>query len=875
MPKQSNQTLQAAGEGEATATEVTRLASRLSELVAQVQEFHTQQKLHLNAGPESLFGLPGGDVRLSEVKLEQATDTSEVVLDSSMLPPELAELRQLSVQRSITATQVILRELRLSLDPRRIDLFNLGRTFCVLAAETNAEEYLRSPTAKSRVPAKIGPIIDACLGYNVEERFADCDQLLVALKPLMGATPVGIRVAEEVTSDTLLSGAHELSTVLGGTDGMDKELPFTSLGHYQVKERIASGGMGDVYRAYDPTLDRDVAIKVLPPAMARNADAVERFTSEAKAVAKLSHPNIVPVYFISSGNPAHYFAMQYIEGPSLADLLADAPSDELALTTDESLRLVSQLAAGLGEAHRHGLIHRDIKPGNVLIDRTRNVAMLADFGLVKAIGSSSQMTAAGVVMGTAHYLSPEQGQGNPVDERSDLYSMGVLLFQLLSGHLPFRGENATAVIFQHAYEKPPALAEQAPHVPKELVQITMRLLEKKPANRVQSASELLKALKRVKLPQRDDKATPYKITPRIAASENRPESAVTRASKIAPNNRGRKRLLTTVTLLALIVVPFGSLAFLTSGAKLDDPVLLGAMAPEPSVSAAELLTSEAWQWTEPENLGPAINTSATESSPWVSRDGRTLLFMSAREGGYGNGDLWVSRRLSPADDWGEPENLGPNINGPHLDVSPSMTADGLILLFDSRREPGPHKGDIYISQRAKTDERWPEAVNLGPPVNTKHNEWNSYISPSGLEIYFSSNRNPAMGFNDLWKTVRPSSSAIWRKPRHLGDQLNSRDGELDARPTEDGTAMLVSRRSRTIYAPRIHVSLYSSETDSYGLPILLSPTINSKGGSNFPFLSADGRTLWFSSPRPGGFGASDLYVTRRVRKKLQEEHLQD
>jgi WD40 repeat protein/predicted Ser/Thr protein kinase len=268
------------------------------------------------------------------------------------------------------------------------------------------------------------------------------------------------------------------------------ELPFSQLGPYQIVARLGSGGMGDVYKGYDDALGRYVAIKVLPAELARSEDFVARFRQEASAAAKVEHPHIVPIYTIGVDQGRHFFAMQFVEGQTLAEQLHHQPRPPLEWT----LRIIAQVLEGLAAAHRQGLVHRDIKPANVLLADGGRRAMLADFGLVKSASEESRITATGVIMGTVDYISPEQGRGKPVDQRSDLYSIGVLLYQMLAGRLPFQADSPTAMIFQHAYEPPPPLAEAAIAVPSDLARIVHRLLAKSPDDRYQSCADLLKDL---------------------------------------------------------------------------------------------------------------------------------------------------------------------------------------------------------------------------------------------------------------------------------------------------------------------------------------------------------------------------------------------
>ncbi|HET6882849.1 MAG TPA: protein kinase, partial [Pirellulales bacterium] len=272
------------------------------------------------------------------------------------------------------------------------------------------------------------------------------------------------------------------------------DLPLARLGSCRVVARLGQGGMGDVYKAHDESLDRWVAIKVLPPQLARDADFVGRFRAEASAIARLTHPNVVQVYSIGEEQGHHYFVMQFVEGESLAERLHRVGR----LDVVQALAIVQQCLAGLVAAHEAGIVHRDIKPGNVLLETRSGRALLADFGLAKRNDGRSAMTATGVILGTVDYLSPEQARGLAVDARSDLYSIGVMLYELLSGKLPFAAESATAMIFQHAYEPPRPLADAAPKLSCDLTQIVDRLLRKSADERYQTARELLVDLEAIR-----------------------------------------------------------------------------------------------------------------------------------------------------------------------------------------------------------------------------------------------------------------------------------------------------------------------------------------------------------------------------------------
>src|SRR3954449_355487 len=216
---------------------------------------------------------------------------------------------------------------------------------------------------------------------------------------------------------------------------------------YRIEREIAHGGMAEVYLARDESLDRLVALKALFPEYARETSFVERFRREAQAAANLNHPNIVAIYDWGQQSGTYFIVMEYVEGRSLSDIIrTDGP-----LHPRRSAEITADVAAALGFAHRNGVVHRDVKPGNIIISPSGQVKV-ADFGIAQAItGGADQhnLTQAGAVMGTATYFSPEQAQGKPVDPRSDLYSLGCVLFEMLTSRPPFAGDTPVAIAYQH------------------------------------------------------------------------------------------------------------------------------------------------------------------------------------------------------------------------------------------------------------------------------------------------------------------------------------------------------------------------------------------------------------------------------------------
>ena len=271
---------------------------------------------------------------------------------------------------------------------------------------------------------------------------------------------------------------------------MPDNLVGSTIGQYRVISRIAKGGMATVYLAWHSGLGHRVALKVLLPVFAQDEEFVRRFKREARAVAKLNHSNIIRIYDAGESEGYHYIAMEYIKGGSLKDLLDRQGDRPLDLAT--TLRIVRQIASALDYAHSQGIIHRDIKPSNILLTEEGR-AVLTDLGIAKAV-TGTRLTKTLVTMGTPEYMSPEQGKGEEVDRRTDIYSLGVVLYEMLTGIAPFRADTPWAVIHQHVYETPPPLRSLNRRLPEAVAQVVERALAKKPSERYASASELGRAL---------------------------------------------------------------------------------------------------------------------------------------------------------------------------------------------------------------------------------------------------------------------------------------------------------------------------------------------------------------------------------------------
>ena len=412
----------------------------------------------------------------------------------------------------------------------------------------------------------------------------------------------------------------------------------TKLGTYEIVAPLGAGGMGEVYRAHDSKLGRDVAVKVLPEKLSQDADALARFEREARAVASLSHPNILGIFDLGQAEGRSYAVTELLDGETLRERLSEG-----ALPTRKAVGYALQIARGLAAAHEKGIVHRDLKPENVFVTRDGRVKIL-DFGLAKLLESvepgqtrspTLAATQPGVVMGTVGYMSPEQVRARPVDHRTDIFSFGAILYEMLSGERAFRGDSQAETMTAIVREDPPELGGLAPNLPPELARVVRRCLEKSPEERFHSAHDLGIAL------------------------ESFSEAASGSAATIPPPQALRPRLPLAFGLAAALgVVVFAVLAGYLAGYRVTRrPAAATAARP-----TAEQLTFQ----------------SGVEGAPELSPDGKTFLFVSEAAG---NSDIYVQRV-----DGRNATNL--TADSPDSDRQPAFSPDGSRIAFRSEREGG-------------------------------------------------------------------------------------------------------------------------------------------------------------------------------------------
>ncbi|XID95217.1 Stk1 family PASTA domain-containing Ser/Thr kinase [Paenibacillaceae bacterium WGS1546] len=412
-------------------------------------------------------------------------------------------------------------------------------------------------------------------------------------------------------------------------------------GRYELLARVGGGGMALVYKARDILLNRNVAVKVLRQQFTHDDDFVKRFRREAQAAASLSHPNIVSIYDVGQIDDTHYIVMEFIDGSNLNEIIRErAP-----LQTDEAVKIAAQICDALEHAHHNQIIHRDIKPHNILIGNNGRIKV-TDFGIARAV-TSSTITQTGSVIGSVHYFSPEHAKGVATGEKSDLYSLGIVLYQMLTGRLPFLGESPISVALKHLQEPFEQPRQVNPHIPQSVENIILRAMRKNPQERYQSANEMLKDLETCMQPQRlNEPAWHYesdeeseedktKVVPAIRPDmRNTIEAPAIKVSSEeeswnADDDEKKRKWVLPAVLGVLAVVLIGVLIWAVSALKQQMPkdVLVPSVVGEEEAKAKDILLAAGftledilYEETEKEQVGLVIkqdkeNIEVKEGSP--------------------------------------------------------------------------------------------------------------------------------------------------------------------------------------------------------------------------------------------------------------------
>jgi serine/threonine-protein kinase len=379
---------------------------------------------------------------------------------------------------------------------------------------------------------------------------------------------------------------------------------------YEVKRVVGSGGFAEVYEVWDKDLERRLAVKVLRPDVAWTSGMMERFQRETRATARLEHPNILPIHFVGAGEGLVYYAMPFVDGMSLGELLKRSG----ALPAERALAIIIPILDALDHAHQAGLLHRDIKPDNIMLDVARGRPLLVDFGIARRLDAEAGagLTQTGLVIGTPHYMSPEQALGDPnLDKRSDIYSLGAVLFQMVTGTPPFEGESSQQIVGKHIAEPPPAASDVNPDVPRDVSDVILRCLEKQPADRFQSAAEVIAAL---------ESGPPSTMRSRANAAQAATEILVSGATTQARRavKRKSRRGAWVAAAIALLLVTVGAGAVLLRAPRLTfENRLAGVVAVQVAGEERRLLPGGSVTLTLPRNR--PLNLSWQFVPPRTSR----------------------------------------------------------------------------------------------------------------------------------------------------------------------------------------------------------------------------------------------------------------
>ncbi|MFO0911030.1 MAG: protein kinase [Isosphaeraceae bacterium] len=565
----------------------------------------------------------------------------------------------------------------------------------------------------------------------------------------------------------------------------------------ELLETLGSGGMGIVYKARQTELGRTVAVKIVSPGRATDPEFGERFVREARSQARLTHPHIVAIYDIERNARISYLVMEYVDGSSLRERLASE-----TLTPPDVLRIIPQICEAIQYAHDRGVIHRDLKPENILIDREGN-AKIADFGLAKLDdGDPFELTEMNVRMGTAQYMAPEQWRSTgQVDHRADIYALGVLFYELLTGECP-----------TVQYRPPSVKAGTDPRFD----DVIARTLDSDPSRRYQRASEL--------------------------------KSDVERIARSGPTSR-----VSRLVILPALIVILGASA-LSWGLRNRTP------SPSPTSKSTSLVGSRSTQsavvleWGPAENMGSTVNSAFDDGGPAISADGLHLLFHSQRPGGLGETDIWECRRTTTSEPFGEARNLGAVVNSPEHDGEPTLSDDGLTLVFVSHRQPTNGLSDLWMTRRRSPNSPWEEPVNLGAGINSEQAEQRPSLVGQGLRlVYIQGGSQPALHVARRLSVEAPFAGSERLEP----------PGPIDM--TRLGS---MSRNELVLVfdSGRNHDHLGMATRPSTSVPFegyhSLGRTVNSEFTDTSPILSNDGETLYFCSSRPGGLGHFDIWQSR-------------
>jgi Tol biopolymer transport system component/predicted Ser/Thr protein kinase len=689
----------------------------------------------------------------------------------------------------------------------------------------------------------------------------------------------------------------------------------TTISHYRILSRLGAGGMGEVYLAEDTQLDRKVAIKLLPPESTADDQAKKRLVREARAAAKLDHPNICSIYEVGEEDGHSFIVMQYLEGETLANLIQHKPLD-----LRESLDIAAQVADALAEAHAHQIMHRDIKPQNIMITARGQVKVL-DFGLAKVVQqrsfadsgaeTESLLTEPGMIIGTVPYMSPEQVRGEALDARSDIFSFGTVLYEMVSGRQPFASESAGATFSSILTREPSPLARYSREAPAELERMVMKALRKDREERYQTAKDLLIDLKSLRRQLEFEAAPERPVQPEMSGGGAVTSGRVRAGAETAQAEAARKPrwggwgVKAALALGALVVLT--ALWYLlprpgagtkevpaslrnTTFTQLTDqpgPEYFPSLSPDGKSFVYAGYAAGNWDiylqrvgGKNPVNL--TKDSPSDDTQPAVSPDGERIAFRSQREGGgvfvmgatgesvkrltdFGFNPAWSAdgKEIACADESVVQPSGRSNPNSRIWAVNVATGERRLVTKEDSVQPNwSPHGHRIAYWGRPNGAQRDILTIPAGggeplPVTNDAATDWNAVWSPDGKYLYFASDRGGSM---NLWRVpieeqtgkVLGQPEAVTTPSAYTGHLSFSHDGRRMA------YANVVSRANLQ------QVGFDPNKETVTGQPVWIT---QGSRRAMAPDLSPDGEWLAFDSQ---GGQQEDLFVIRQDGTGLRQ-----
>ncbi|HSK75565.1 MAG TPA: protein kinase [Thermoanaerobaculia bacterium] len=772
-----------------------------AQIAAGLEAAHEKGIVHRDVKPANVIVMPGDRVKIVDFGIAQLADESRLtragtaVGTAAYMSPEQLRGDPIDARTDVWSLGVLLHEALSGRMPFPGES-DQERIRGILSGQA---EPLRS--LRPGVPPDLERIVARALAKVPADRYQSMKEMREDLLAVQGLSSVSSRISAGL-EPTLIA----IPVLPTGTraQGDTQSLTGRILGHYRILEPIGGGGMGVVYKAEDLRLARVVALKFLPPELTRDPEAKVRFLQEARAASALDHHNICTVHEVGETDEGRlYLSMPCYDGETLRRRIERGP-----LSIDEATDIAQQVAKGLSKAHRGGIVHRDIKPANLVIT-SDGVVKILDFGLAKLAGAAA-ITRTGSSVGTPAYMSPEQARGEDVDHRTDLWSLGVVLYEMVTGKRPFRGEHEQAVLYSILNEKPKPLTEARVDAPAELEKIVGGLLAKNPADRYPAVDGALADLKTLR---------------------NEPMTATVRTdSLLLPAGRGNRPWVWAAVAAAAVVAGVGGFLLSRAGGGRAgaDPLRANYSRltnqegsetfPSLSPDGDELVYIKAsspgnldlWHQrvggSNPRNL--TADSAFDESQPAFSPDGQQIAFRSEREGGglFVMGATGESvRRLTDAGynpawspDGAKIAFATEGVENPlerrtesQLWIFSLATGEKRLLVKSDAVQPSwsPHGHRIaYWGLPPDSSERilWTVPAQGGEPVQVTdgaHLDWNPVWSPDGRHLYFVSDRSGSM---NAWQVpIDEKSGKVLGDPepvtsssQSLGLLSLSKDGKL-------------------------------------------------------------------------------------------------